>query len=170
MHGTIPFGGLMRLEMVAAIPQLRAFAVSLCGNPDRADDLVQETLSEALAKISSFARGTSLVAWLLTILRQAYYSELRKRRQETTDADGRLSRALVSNANQDDRLGYLDFRGALQKLPAHQREALILIDASRLSYEEAAGICQCAVGTIKARASRARRRLSELLVTLPQGG
>jgi RNA polymerase sigma-70 factor (ECF subfamily) len=168
MHGTMPVGGLRRLEVIAAIPQLRAFAVSLCGNPDGADDLVHETLSEALPKISSFARGASLVVWLLAILRNAYRSELRKRRQEAAGADGRPSRALVPS--QGDPLEYLDFRSALQRLTADQREALILIDASRLSYEEAAGICQCAVGTIKARASRARRRLHALLETLTQGG
>ena len=74
---------------------------------------------------------------------------------------------LVSKADQDDHMDYLDFRQALQKLPADQREALILIGGSGLSYEEAAEICKCAVGTMKSRVSRARSRLTELLEAEP---
>jgi RNA polymerase sigma-70 factor (ECF subfamily) len=163
MHETMPAGAQIKRDMVAAIPRLRAFAVSLCGNPDRADDLVQETLAKALLNIKSFTIGTNLLAWLFTILRNAYYSEFRKRRREVADIDGSLSGMLVSKANQDDHMEYLDFRNALQKLPPDQREALILIGASGLSYEEAAEICKCAVGTMKSRVSRARSKLSELL-------
>jgi RNA polymerase sigma-70 factor (ECF subfamily) len=163
MHDTMPAGAQVRQEMVAAIPRLRAFAVSLCGNPDPADDLVQETLAKALLNIKSFSIGTNLLAWLFTILRNAYYSEFRKRRREVADVDGALSGTLVSKANQDDHMDMLDFRRALQKLSPDQREALILIGASGLSYEEAADICKCAVGTMKSRVSRARTRLSELL-------
>ena len=163
IHETMPVGVQIKRDMVAAIPRLRAFAVSLCGNPDRADDLVQETLAKALLNIKSFTIGTNLLAWLFTILRNAYYSEFRKRRREVADIDGSLSGMLVSKANQDDHMEYLDFREALQKLPPDQREALILIGASGLSYEEAAEICKCAVGTMKSRVSRARSRLAELL-------
>jgi RNA polymerase sigma-70 factor, ECF subfamily len=163
IHETMPVGVQIKRDMVAAIPRLRAFAVSLCGNPDRADDLVQETLAKALLNIKSFTIGTNLLAWLFTILRNAYYSEFRKRRREVADIDGSLSGMLVSKANQDDHMEYLDFREALQKLPPDQREALILIGASGLSYEEAAEICKCAVGTMKSRVSRARSRLVELL-------
>lgn len=162
-HDTTTVNAQVKKDMVAAIPRLRAFAVSLCGNPDRADDLVQETLAKALLNIKSFAIGTNLLAWLFTILRNAYYSEFRKRRREVADVDGSLSGTLVSKANQDDHMEYLDFRDALQKLPPDQREALILIGASGLSYEEAADICKCAVGTMKSRVSRARTRLGELL-------
>ncbi|WP_174247439.1 sigma-70 family RNA polymerase sigma factor [Methylocapsa sp. S129] len=170
MHDTLPAGAQIRRDMVAAIPRLRAFAVSLCGNPDRADDLVQETLAKALLNIKSFTVGTNLLAWLFTILRNAYYSEFRKRRREVADIDGSLSATLISKANQDDHMEYLDFRDALQKLPPDQREALILIGASGLSYEEAADICKCAVGTMKSRVSRARSRLSELLQYDPGSG
>src|SRR5579872_2705796 len=97
--------------MVAAIPQLRAFAVSLCGDPDRADDLVEEALSEALPMIGSHARGTSLLAWLLTTLRDAYYPELGERRAEAAGTEGRPPRASVSS--QDVCPEYLDFRGVL---------------------------------------------------------
>jgi RNA polymerase sigma-70 factor (ECF subfamily) len=163
IQDTMPAGAQIRRDMVAAIPRLRAFAVSLCGNPDRADDLVQETLAKALLNIKSFTEGTNLMAWLFTILRNGYYSEFRKRRREVADIDGNLSGMLVSKASQDDHMEFLDFREALQKLPPDQREALILIGASGLSYEEAAEICKCAVGTMKSRVSRARSRLSELL-------
>jgi RNA polymerase sigma-70 factor, ECF subfamily len=168
MHDTAPGGAQIKKDMVAAIPRLRAFAVSLCGNPDRADDLVQETLAKALLNIQSFTAGTNLLAWLFTILRNAYYSEFRKRRREVADIDERLSGALVSKPDQDDHMDYLDFRRALQKIPPDQREALILIGASGLSYEEAAEVCKCAVGTMKSRVSRARSRLSELLGAEPQ--
>jgi RNA polymerase sigma-70 factor, ECF subfamily len=170
IHETMPAGVQIKQDMVAAIPRLRAFAVSLCGNPDRADDLVQETLAKALLNIKSFTIGTNLLAWLFTILRNAYYSEFRKRRREVADIDGSLSGMLVSKANQDDHMEYLDFREALQKLPPDQREALILIGASGLSYEEAAEICKCAVGTMKSRVSRARSRLAELLQYDPGEG
>ena len=170
IHETMPVGAQIKRDMVAAIPRLRAFAVSLCGNPDRADDLVQETLAKALLNIESFTIGTNLLAWLFTILRNAYYSEFRKRRREVADIDGGLSGMLVSKANQDDHMEYLDFRQALQKLPPDQREALILIGASGLSYEEAAEICKCAVGTMKSRVSRARTRLAELLHYDPDTG
>jgi RNA polymerase sigma-70 factor (ECF subfamily) len=170
IHETMPVGVQIKRDMVAAIPRLRAFAVSLCGNPDRADDLVQETLAKALLNINSFTIGTNLLAWLFTILRNAYYSEFRKRRREVADIDGGLSGMLVSKPNQDDHMEYLDFRQALQKLPPDQREALILIGASGLSYEEAAEICKCAIGTMKSRVSRARTRLAELLQYDPGEG
>jgi RNA polymerase sigma-70 factor (ECF subfamily) len=155
--------------MVSSIPKLRAFAVSLCGNQDRADDLVQESLARGLLNIESFTPGTNLLAWLFTILRNAYYSEFRKRRREVADSDGVHTATLVTPAAQDDHMNLLDFQRALQKLPPDQREALILIGASGLSYEEAAEICNCAIGTIKSRLSRARQKLGELLGVEAQG-
>jgi RNA polymerase sigma-70 factor (ECF subfamily) len=153
----------IKQQMVASIPKLRAFAVSLCGNSDRADDLVQECLAKALLNIGSFTSGTNLLAWLFTILRNAYYSDFRKHRREVSDTDGVHSANLVSNPTQDDHMDFLDFREALQQLPPDQREALILIGAAGLSYEEAAQICNCATGTMKSRVSRARARLTDLL-------
>ena len=150
-------------DLIGTIPNLRAFAVSLCGNPDRADDLVQETLVKAWSNLSSFAEGTNLAAWLFTILRNIYYSEYRKRRREVADSDGAIAARLATAPAQSGHMDFLDFRNALQKLPADQREALILIGASGLSYEEAAGVCNCAVGTMKSRVNRARNRLVELL-------
>jgi RNA polymerase sigma-70 factor, ECF subfamily len=150
-------------SMIAAIPSLRAFAISLCGNVDRADDLVQETLMRAIAHLSSFQPGTNMSAWLFTILRNAFRSEYRKRRREVEDADGKYADTLKSNPEQHSRVEFDEMLTALAKLPPDQREALILIGASGFSYEEAAAICECAVGTIKSRVSRARSRLAELL-------
>jgi RNA polymerase sigma-70 factor (ECF subfamily) len=153
----------MTSDLLAVIPNLRAFAVSLCGNLDRADDLVQETLVKAWSNLDTFVAGTNLRAWLFTILRNIYYSEYRKRRREVADPDGAIAARLATVPAQDGHMDLLDFRDALQKLPMDQREALILIGASGLSYEEAAGICGCAVGTMKSRVNRARSRLVDLL-------
>src|SRR5467141_294389 len=152
-----------RDSILSAIPNLRAFAISLSGNVDRADDLVQETILRALANIDSFQPGTNMSAWLFTILRNLFRSEYRKRRREVEDTDGSYAETLKSHPEQHSRVEFDEFRAALAKLPPDQREALILVGASGFSYEEAAAICDCAVGTIKSRVNRARTRLSELL-------
>lgn len=156
-------GARLKADLLSAIPNLRAFAVSLSGNADRADDLVQETLVKAWGSLASFTEGTNLTAWLFTILRNIYYSEYRKRRRETPDPDGAIAARLVEPASQNAHMDFLDFRTAMQKLPPDQREALVLVAASGLSYEEAAAICNCAPGTMKSRVNRARNRLAELL-------
>src|SRR6187397_3701207 len=153
----------VRDAMLAAVPSLRAFAISLCGNVDRADDLVQETLLRAMANIDSFQPGTNMSAWLFTILRNLFRSEYRKRRREVEDADGSYAETLKTQPEQTSHIEFKEFSAALSKLPDDQREALILIGASGFPYEEAAEICGCAVGTIKSRVSRARSRLQEVL-------
>jgi RNA polymerase sigma-70 factor (ECF subfamily) len=149
--------------MLALIPTLRAFAFSLCGNFDRADDLVQETLLKAWQNLDKFEEGTNLRAWLFTILRNSYFSELRKRRREVEDVDGKMTASLSVAPAQQSHLDMQDFRKALTLLPPDQREALVLVGAAGMSYEEAAGIAQCAVGTIKSRVNRARAKLTEML-------
>jgi RNA polymerase sigma-70 factor (ECF subfamily) len=153
----------LKADLIASIPRLRAFGVALCGSTDRADDLVQETLVKAWANLGSFAEGSNLRAWLFTILRNAYFSQYRKRRREVPDTDGVFSGRLIATPVQIAHMDLLDLRMALAQLPADQREALILIGAAGHSYEEAAMICGCAIGTIKSRVNRARRRLTELL-------
>ncbi|MDP2410666.1 MAG: sigma-70 family RNA polymerase sigma factor [Pseudolabrys sp.] len=153
----------VRKSVLAAVPSLRAFAISLCGNVDRADDLVQETMVRALANIDSFQPGTNMSAWLFTILRNHFRSEYRKRRREVEDSDGHYADSLKSQPEQHGQVEFTEFRKALAQLPSDQREALILVGASGFSYEEAANICGCAVGTIKSRVNRARTRLAELL-------
>ena len=153
----------LRKTVLGAVPSLRAFAISLCGNVDRADDLVQETLLRAIANINSFQPGTNMSAWLFTILRNHFRSEYRKRRREVEDSDGRYAETLKSQPEQYGRVEFREFREALTQLPADQREAMVLVGASGFSYEEAAHICGCAVGTIKSRVNRARTRLAELM-------
>jgi RNA polymerase sigma-70 factor (ECF subfamily) len=150
-------------DLLGAIPSLRAFAVSLAQNADKADDLVQETLVKAWDKHASFQPGTNLKAWLFTILRNEFYSQMRKRGREVQDSEGIMTARLAVHPSQHGMLDLKDFRSALEQLPEDQREAIILIGASGFSYEEAAEICGCAVGTIKSRVSRARTRLQEIL-------
>ena len=159
----MPLTDALRDDILASVPSLRAFAISLSGNPDRADDLVQETLLRALANIDSFEPGSNLSAWLFTILRNLFRSDYRKRRREVEDADGNYAKTLKTQPAQSAHLEFEEFRNALYKLPQDQREALILVGASGFSYEDAATICECAVGTIKSRVNRARTRLADIL-------
>ena len=154
---------ISRDELLSAIPSLRAFAISLCSDRDRADDLVQDTLVRAWSKMDQFKPGTNLNAWLFTILRNCFYSEQRKRVREVEDADGSYADSLCTIPDQEARLDLEDFRQALMKLAPDQREALLLVGAEGFSYEEAAAICNVAMGTIKSRVNRARARLAELL-------
>ncbi len=153
----------VRDAMYAALPHLRAFAISLTGSLDRADDLVQETLLRALSNLDRFERGTNLQAWMFTILRNLFHSEYRKRRREVDDPEGAYAGRLKAHPEQQSHLDFEDFRGALAKLPPDQREALLLVGAEGMSYEDAAAICQVAVGTIKSRVNRARARLAQIL-------
>jgi RNA polymerase sigma-70 factor, ECF subfamily len=153
----------LKESMLALIPNLRAFGVSLCGDIERADDLVQETLLKAWDHLDSFQEGTNLRAWLFTILRNTYFSECRRRRREVEDRDGSKAADLSVHPAQQGHLDMQDFRRALNVLPPDQRESLILVGAAGFSYEEAASISGCAVGTIKSRVNRARSKLTELL-------
>ena len=152
-----------RDDLIAEIKNLRAFAISLSGSVSMADDLVQETLLRAWSKSDKFQPGTSLRAWLFTILRNIYYSNYRKRAREVQDSEGAYARRLTVSGDQESHLDLEDFRKALTKLPPEQREVLTLVGASGLSYEEAAVICDVEIGTIKSRLSRARSKLVELL-------
>ena len=124
--------------LVAEMGNLRAFAVSLCGDKERADDLVQETLFKAWNHIDSFKEGTNLKAWLFTILRNTFFSERRKRKREVEDADGSYAARLSTHPEQHGHMDMQDFRAVLVRLPDDQREALILVGAAGFSYEEAA--------------------------------
>lgn len=153
----------VRDSLVAAIPNLRAFAISLTGDPHVANDLVQETLLKAWSHREKFAPGTNLKAWLFTILRNTYFSDFRKKRREVQDVDGAAAAQLSSPPEQNGHMDMADFRRALGELSEDQREALLLVGAEGFSYEEAAEIAGCAVGTVKSRVNRARARLAEVL-------
>lgn len=150
-------------ELLASVPSLRAFALSLTYNGDRADDLVQETLVRAWANRENYRPDTHLKAWLFTILRNQFYTECRKRQREVEDADGSYAERLVTMPDQTKHLDFVRFRKAMTMLPNDQREVLLLVGASGFSYEEAAEICNVAVGTVKSRINRGRAKLAELL-------
>jgi RNA polymerase sigma-70 factor (ECF subfamily) len=152
-----------REGLVAEMPHLRAFAISLCGNIHLADDLLQETLLKAWSNSDGFTAGTNLRAWLFTILRNTFYSAYRRRGREVQDTDGVHAGRFATPAPQHSALDLADFRTALNKLPDEQREVLIMVGASGFSYEEAAAVCGVQIGTVKSRVSRARARLTELL-------
>ena len=152
-----------KAELVELIPHLRAFARSLCGNAAQADDLAQDAMLKAWKARSSYEPGTNLKAWSFTILRNLFYSE-KRRSWRSQPLDPEVAEAtLVANDNPDAALELLALRNALTKLPDDQREALILVGAGGLTYDEVAEICGCAIGTIKSRVSRARKTLLELV-------
>jgi RNA polymerase sigma-70 factor (ECF subfamily) len=150
-------------EMLRSVPHLRAFAISLTGNIDQADDLVQEALTRGLSNLHRFQPGTSIQAWLFTILRNQFHTHYRKSRREVEDPDGAMASRLSSLPEQHGHLDIQDLQVALAKLPFEQREALLLVAAEGFSYEEAAQICGAQLGTIKSRINRARSRLAEIL-------
>ncbi|MCS6758080.1 MAG: RNA polymerase sigma factor [Candidatus Devosia euplotis] len=150
-------------EMLATLPSLRAFSVSLTGKHDKTDDLVQGTAMKAWTKQSSFEMDTNIKTWLFTILRNEFYSQMRKHGREVRDTDVAFTERLSVHPAQYGSMDMQDFKKALEQLPDDQREAVILIGASGFSYEEVADICDCSVGTMKSRVSRARTRLQEIL-------
>lgn len=152
-----------RDELVDHLPALRAFALSLTREGASADDLVQDTIVKAWTNMDKFQAGTNLRAWLFTILRNTFYSARRKTKREVSDTDGIHAARQATRPDHDGRLALRDFRAAFQHLPDEQREALILVGASGFSYEEAAQMTGVAVGTVKSRANRGRRKLAELL-------
>jgi RNA polymerase sigma-70 factor (ECF subfamily) len=149
--------------LIATVPNLRAFANSLCGDPTRADDLVQDTLVKAWTNLASFEKGSNLKAWLFTILRNTYFSELRKRRREVEDADGAIAERMSVLPDQQVHMDLMDFKKAFAHLSDDQKEVLLLVGAEGFSYEEAAEITHAAVGTVKSRVNRARVALTKAL-------
>lgn len=152
-----------RDELVNHLPALRAFALSLTREGASADDLVQDTIVKAWTNMDKFQAGTNLRAWLFTILRNTFYSARRKTKREVSDSDGIHAARLSARPEHDGRLALRDFRVAFEQLPDEQREALILVGASGFSYEEVAEMTGVAIGTVKSRANRGRRKLAELL-------
>ncbi|MFN4113644.1 MAG: sigma-70 family RNA polymerase sigma factor [Sphingomonadaceae bacterium] len=158
-------------ELSEAIPHLRAFARGLCGRPDMADDLVQETLLKAWAAQNRFEPGTSFRAWTFVILRNVYLTEMRRNRFRGEYDETQAERILVTSETQEEPIHLADMRRALMALPDERREALLLVGAGGFSYEEAAQICGCPVGTIKSRVGRARAAVAAMLESsdMPRG-
>jgi len=145
------------------IPHLRAYGRSLSGNPDLADDLTQDTMVKAWASRDRFERGTSIKAWTFVILRNTFLSQMRRNKFRGEYDEGVVERTLSTPASQEDSGEMADLQRGLMELPQDQREALILVGAGGMSYEEAAQICDCALGTMKSRVSRARAALEEIM-------
>lgn len=150
-------------QLTEVVPHLRAFARGLCGRPDMADDLVQETLLKAWAAQDRFEPGTSIRAWTFVILRNVFLTDMRRNRFRGEYDEGVAERILTTPAGQEGPLHLSDLHRALLTLPAERREALLLVGAGGFSYEEAAEICGCAVGTIKSRVGRARAALASMI-------
>ena len=152
-----------KADLIALIPHMRAFARTMTGNPAQADDLAQEALAKAWQCRDSFTMGTNMKAWAFMILRNQFYSDMRRAwRSVQLDQDA-AERTLLATDDPDAPIQLNELRMALAALPVDQREALILVGAGGLSYEEAAEICQCAVGTVKSRVSRARDALRRIM-------
>ncbi len=155
------YRGDFRNGLLLCLPQLRAFARVLTGARDRADDLVQDALTRALAAEHRFEQGTNVRAWLMTILRNQWISDLRASRRHRSEE---LTPELATlPAAQLPTVALAELGRAMEKLSASHREVLMLVAASGLDHEEAAQICGCAVGTIKSRLNRARTHLHQLL-------
>lgn len=152
-----------KAALMEVTPHLRAFARSLCGDPVQADDLVQDALLKAWNARESYTENTSFKAWTFTILRNSFYSEKRRSWRSTGLEPGVAEATLIASDDPDKGLELVALRNALEHLPQDQREAIILIGAGGMAYDEAAEIVGCAVGTIKSRVSRARKALAELL-------
>ena len=152
-----------KTELTALIPQMRAFARSLCRDATAADDLAQDALLKAWNNRASFEPGTNMKAWTFMILRNQFYSD-KRRSWRSSQLDPEVAeRTLEAASNPIASLELDEVRRALACLPDDQREALILIGAGGLSYEEVSEICGCAIGTIKSRVSRARDRLATII-------
>lgn len=152
-----------RDQMVRLIPSLRAFARGLCGNREMADDLAQDAMMRAWAARDSFTMGTNFRAWMFMILRNQFYTTIRKNSRMSSWDPEAAERLLVEAAPQQHAIHLSDVEKALQKLPLEQREVLLLVGAGGASYEEAAEITGCAIGTIKSRLARGRTALGNLI-------
>ena len=150
-------------QVIAILPKLRLQALALTRNGTAADDLVQDAVCNALKAQTSFIPGTNFSAWMHRIVRNRFISNLRKRR-DTTDIEDVPASALAIKASHEDLLELKDLGVALDRLPANQREALVLVVVHGMSYEELAGSTGCAIGTAKSRVFRARRQLEKCLM------
>ena len=150
-------------EIVALIPALRAFARTFYRETSEADDLVQETLTRALASLHQFEPGSSMKSWLFTIMRNTFYTKVRIEAREAPGTAECVSERPAADATQEWSARGREIERAIQRLPERQREVLMLIGVLGVSYDEAARICGCAMGTVKSRLNRARLRLLEEL-------
>ena len=145
-----------KATIVDLIPALRAFARTFCRDPSEADDLVQETLTKGIANIDKFEPGTRLKSWLFTIMRNTFYTAVKTQNREAPGLLDCASGRPTSEATQEWSIRGKEVQAAINRLPACHREVLVVVGVLGMSYEEAAEICGCAVGTVKSRLNRAR--------------
>lgn len=154
IEGESPFSA----QLLAYIPRLRAYALSLSHHHDRADDLIQETLFKALRYREQFVPGSNLIGWLTIILRNEYYTMLRKQR-EVEDVDNIFSARLSVPGGQLEYIELTETMSVIRTLPKGQRSAVLLVAALGYTCQEAADQCATKVGTIKSRLNRGRATL-----------
>lgn len=152
-------------EIVRLIPRLRRYARALLGDAAAADDLVQDTLERALAKLHLYRRGTDLRAWLFTVMHNVYVNQLRAARP-VAPLEEQMPE-LAQPAREADALDLRDVERALRRLPPEQREVLLLVALEDMSYGEAARALGIPIGTVMSRLARAREKLRAMLAGLP---
>ena len=150
-------------QVISILPKLRVQALALTRNRSAAEDLVQDAVCNALSASNSFVPGTNFPAWMHRILRNRFISNLRKRR-DTTDIDDVPQSVFATEAAHEDRLALKELGRAMTRLPADQRQALLMAVVHGMSYEALAASTGCAVGTAKSRVFRARRQLEAWLL------
>jgi RNA polymerase sigma-70 factor, ECF subfamily len=151
-----------QMALTELLPHLRRYAVSLCRDASFADDLVQETMMNALLAQHRFQVGTNLKAWCATILRNVFFSYKRRSWRVVPLADEAMLSIPAQSGGVSNALDLLALRNTIALLPTGQREALLLICVGGMSYESAAQVCDCKPGTVKSRVSRARERITAL--------
>ena len=163
----LPFGSRGIQDMteetaiVDLIQALRDFARTFCRDASDADDLVQETLTKGIANLDKFEPGTKMKSWLFTIMRNTFYTRVKVYSREAPGLADCASGRPVQEATQEWTMRGHEVHAAINRLPPHHREVLVLIGVLGVSYDEAAEICQCAIGTVKSRLNRARASLLE---------
>lgn len=150
-------------EITETLPALHRFARRLCRQRDMADDLVQDTLFRAWASRHTFVPGSNFRPWVFTILRNQFYTSLRKSGRMVSWEPEAAERILVQQPEQEAGLHIADIEGAIGQLPKMQREMLMLIASAGLSYEEAAIVANCKIGTVKSRINRGRAAVRAII-------
>lgn len=154
---------LIQDDLIACLPDLRAYARSLTRNRHDADDLVQDTVVRIMNSADRFQPGTNFKAWAFTILRNRFLNEFVAKRKQTRDMDDAEMEQVPTSARQEEGLELADFQRIFHKLPEDHRSILALVAGSGLAYEDVAKVLDCAVGTVKSRVHRARMALYALL-------
>lgn len=151
--------------ILGEIPRLRRYAHALAGNADSADDLVQSCLERALARLDSWREGTSMQAWLITILRNLYINQLRRagRKPMEIPIDFKPGGMESSPPGQDEHMAVSNITEALDRIPEEQREVLLLIGLQEFGYKDTAEILEIPIGTVMSRLARGRENLRRVM-------